>query len=451
MNVDAYVAISDANGEGVGGDEGVDPSAEHRITSLQAGQWLLKNGSSLLLFDELEDLFQWGNLDLGLFGRADAKLSKQSFNSLLEKNPMPTIWTTNSIRGIDPAFIRRFTYAIEFKHLEAKHRARIIKRYLQDAELNDTEVNSIAEKFDVSPAQISNAISVARLTSETGKPSLKDIECVLKSIDQSLNNCCGGGAAHGAGEKINFDSSSYSLAALNTSDNLQHIADRIVDWKQSEGLGLSMCLYGPTGTGQSEFVKYLSNRMKSEVVIKRASDILSMWVGGSEQNIAASFREAEEKKAILLFDEVDSFLQDRSNAIRSWEITQVNEFLSQMETFKGLVICTTNLFEGIDAASLRRFIFKIKFDYPTETQCVELFKLMLAENFVKDSFSDEDIAQVREGLKGLYGLSPGDFAAVRRKEKSLGRKQEVKALVASLKEEVDAKHLIQPRLIGFNK
>jgi len=448
LKVDAYVASTDLT-SGDQSNKECNPSAEDRISALHAGQWLLKNGSSLLLFDELEDLFSWGSFNMGMLGRADAKLSKQGFNSILEKNPMPTIWTSNNISGCDPSFIRRFTYAIEFKHLEAKHRARIIRRYLLEGEVSEEEVIRLAEKFDVSPAQISNAVSVAKLTSEDSKPRVEDIECVLKSIEESLAKT-GRGSRHPVVNKIDFDTSSYCLEALNTNENLKQMADKIKEWNQTDKQGLSIVLYGPTGTGKSEFVKFLANEVKKDVLVKRGSDIISMWVGGTEANIAAAFREAEEKKSILLFDEVDTFLIDRSRARNSWEITSVNEFLQQLECFKGICACTTNLLEDIiDKAALRRFIFKIGFKYPTIDQCISLFKLMMKDLHNKDCFSEEDTIQIKDGLSPLYGLSPGDYQSVRRRETALGRKSDIKTLIALLKEEVDVKGLEGAKTIGF--
>ena len=49
---------------------------------------------------------------------------------------------------------------------------------------------------------------------------------------------------------------------------------------------------------------------------------------------------------MLLLDEVDSFLQDRRQARQSWEVTLVNEMLTQMETFHGIFIASTNRLDG---------------------------------------------------------------------------------------------------------
>jgi transitional endoplasmic reticulum ATPase len=95
---------------------------------------------------------------------------------------------------------------------------------------------------------------------------------------------------------------------------------------------------------------------------------LDKYVGESEKNIADMFAVARQQNAVLVLDEADSFLADRRNAQRSWEVTQVNELLTQMEAFDGIFICTTNLMEKLDPASIRRFAFKVRFDPMTPDQ-----------------------------------------------------------------------------------
>ena len=79
----------------------------------------------------------------------------------------------------------------------------------------------------------------------------------------------------------------------------------------------SLCLQGSPGTGKSAVVRYLADRLDLEVIQKRASDLMSMWVGDTEQRIAAAFAEARDADAFLVFDEADSLLADRRFAHRS--------------------------------------------------------------------------------------------------------------------------------------
>ncbi|MBF0917391.1 MAG: AAA family ATPase, partial [Campylobacter sp.] len=172
-----------------------------------------------------------------------------------------------------------------------------------------------------------------------------------------------------------------------------------------------ICLYGVPGTGKSAYAKFIAKSLKKPIIIKKGSDLLSMFVGGTEQNIALAFKEAKDKKAVLVFDEVDSFLQDRSMAARSWEVTQVNEMLVQMESFDGIFIATTNLIDNLDKACLRRFDLKLEFGYLLPEQARNLFKKECA--LLKVKF-DENASKKVSSL-GL--LAPGDFASVRRQAK----------------------------------
>jgi DNA polymerase III delta prime subunit len=169
-----------------------------------------------------------------------------------------------------------------------------------------------------------------------------------------------------------------------------------------------MLFYGPPGTGKSALARYLSEKLDRELVVKRASDILSPWVGMSERQVAEAFRAAE--NAVLLIDEVDGFLYSREIATRSWESTLVNEFLTALEECKGFCICTTNRMENMDPAAMRRFSFKVRFDYAGPEQVDALYGSLLAP-----LAPGRLPARLRERLLGLTRLAPGDFNAVRSK------------------------------------
>ena len=89
---------------------------------------------------------------------------------------------------------------------------------------------------------------------------------------------------------------------------------------------VSLCFNGPAGTGKSAYVRYLAERMALQVVQKRASDLMSKWVGETEQRIAAAFAEARDGKQFLVFDEADSLLADRESgpAVMGGESSQRN-------------------------------------------------------------------------------------------------------------------------------
>jgi len=135
-----------------------------------------------------------------------------------------------------------------------------------------------------------------------------------------------------------------------------------------------ICLYGVSGSGKSTFGRHVARELDMPLHVRRASDLLSPYVGETEQNLAHMFRTAADDDAVLLLDEADSFFRDRQGADRHWEVTQVNELLTQMEDFEGLFICSTNLMDVFDQASLRRFDLKIKFNYLRPDQAWTLFQ-----------------------------------------------------------------------------
>jgi SpoVK/Ycf46/Vps4 family AAA+-type ATPase len=144
---------------------------------------------------------------------------------------------------------------------------------------------------------------------------------------------------------------------------------------------------------------------------------------------------------VLLFDEADSFLRDRERAVRSWEVTRVNEFLQQLEAFRGVVACTTNLMDDLDPAALRRFVFKVRFRPLRPEQALALF----ASTF---PWAAGNVGQVAAQLRTLTLVTPGDFAAVARRASALQEEPEAEVLALWLAEEVAVKRGA-PRLIGF--
>ena len=174
---------------------------------------------------------------------------------------------------------------------------------------------------------------------------------------------------------------------------------------------MNLLLWGPPGTGKTEFVKHLGKTLNAKVSVRMGSDLLSCWVGMTEKNIKTAFEEAEADNAILFLDEIDGIVQDRSGAQRSWEVTQVNELLHQMENFRGVMVGATNFMDNLDAAIMRRFTFKLQFDY-LEGDGKRLF----FERMFKTRLSEAEATRLAE----ITNLAPGDFRTVRQSLYYLG-------------------------------
>lgn len=365
---------------------------DRRLRSYCLAQSVLSAGSNLLMYDEAEDIFNTNNDEKRQYGKA-------FINRSLETNEVPTIWITNNILDMDEAVVRRFNLAIEIGIPTEDVRAKIIKKYSENL-IDSKLVKKLAKNRFVAPAVVSNAsLVVSNLnTKDKNKAFERVISNTLKAqgYDEIEKD-----------EKPSVDlPSSYDPNFVNSDCDLTELMQGIKASKNAR-----ICLYGVPGTGKSAYAKFIAKSLKKPIIIKKGSDLLSMFVGGTEQNIALAFKEAKDKKAVLVFDEVDSFLQDRSMAARSWEVTQVNEMLVQMESFDGIFIATTNLIDNLDKACLRRFDLKLEFRYLLPEQAQNLFKKECA--LLKVKF-DENASKKVSNL-GL--LAPGDFASVRRQAK----------------------------------
>ncbi len=422
-------------------DDGEGPIARQRISSLLLGQRLLGGGGDMLLFDEIEDLFEWSEPSMfGSEGRAKQVMSKQWFNALLETNAVPTFWITNRVEGIDAAFLRRFTYAIEVASPGPRQRARVLTRHLgAESQLSTEDTEAIAHRFDASPGQFATAIDAARMIAPDGRPSRASIEQLLAPIDKLVSG-------REAPAREDFDARAFRLDGLRATEDLARLGDRLAAWKGTAGL--TVLLHGEPGTGKSEFCRFLAHRMGRPLVYRRVSDCISKWVGESEKLIAAAFAEAQRDGAVLVFDEADSFLRNREGASQGWEVTQVNEFLQQLESFRGVVVCTTNLLATLDPASLRRFVLKVGFRFAGPEQATSLFSAML-EPLLAAPPSPAEEREFAAFAERAEKLAPGDFAAVARRFRALGEPVSVAECVEALAGEVALKR--KTAAAGFSR
>lgn len=394
-------------------------NGKERLRAFSASQAFFSQDKALILFDEAEDVFNDGSL----FSRSTAQSHKAWVNRMLEENPLPSIWLSNSICGLDPAFLRRFDMVFNLPIAPKNQREKMIKKSGRGL-LDARAISQLAESEKLSPAIISRATSVIRMV----RPNLQNTapgEAVTFLVNNTLE-------AQGHNPIRRNDPNRlpevYDPAFINADVNLFEIAQGIVQSKSAR-----LCLYGPSGTGKTAFGRWLAEQVGAPLHIKRSSDLMSMWVGGTEKNIARAFREAERENAVLLIDEVDSFLQDRRNAQRSWEVSQVNEMLTQMESFPGIFIASTNLMEGLDQASLRRFDLKTRFDFLKADQAWHLLGCYCR---LMGLSAPGDMLQKR--LSRLHNLTPGDFAAVARQTR-FRKIASGEALVAALETEAALK------------
>ena len=410
----ALYAVSEAD------DEGDEPTRWERLHALRRAQRLLaRRGDSLLLFDEMEDLFADAAMTAGTGRRAGSKVF---VNRLFEDNAVPTIWTSNALDGVDPAHLRRMSFVLRMDHPSPKARARIVARA---AEAEDAA--GAADGLVALAACEREAGSVARVALRTAALAgggAADAEAAGRSLVLGLR---GGRALAPAPDGGGLDLSLYDCGA-----DIAGLVGRLA--APGAPRDFSLLLTGPPGTGKTALAAHVAERLDRPLQVKRASDLLSKWVGGTEANIAEAFAEARESGAVLLFDEADSLLLDRSDAQRSWEITQVNELLTWMDAHPLPFVAATNFARRLDPAALRRFVFKIELRALSEDAAARAFARFFGRS-------------APPCLRDVGGLTPGDFAVVKRQLRYRGEAGPAE-IVALLAAEAKAKPE-RPVKIGF--
>lgn len=381
-----------------------------------ASSLLSSSSDSLLAVDEAADLF-----NEGIQKSYNFRTNKAFINKCLEENQTPTIWMTNSIAGLDPAMIRRFTFVLEVanpplralkdithqklgKFLDEKELTRLTKSNFLSPGLI-TQVAEILETFSKTSMKLSSKVAMEIITEKLkaqGLPKLPPIE--------------------------NNQSYLYDPDLTNSMLELKKIAEGV-----KRAGSAKICIYGPPGTGKTAYAKWLAKYLEKPLIVRKASNLLNCYLGETEKIIAQAFEDAQRDDAVLLLDEIDSFLRDRTLSSHSWEVTQVNELLTQIENFEGVFIATTNLIDLLDPAALRRFDLKTKFDFLKPEQAKKLFKKYSSQLRLQGS-----LAEVLAELEDLEKLTPGDFAAVYRQFKFRTEKTK-KAFLEALKDEVRIK------------
>ena len=412
-------------------EDGGEPNRSERLGELRMALRLLAGGPpAVLLLDEAEDVlatedgaFGWSDdADDDIFAPRRADHSRAYIHRLLETASVPIIFTANSLRRFNPATLRRMACCVEMQIPPVQVRARLWREAAaaEGVAVPDADLRDMAHMFPAAPAIARSAMRTARLAGGDAEMVRMTVAGVMKAMNR--------GRVAPTETATDID-----VELVQADVDLAGLADRVAGPEAPRDI--SLLLSGPPGSGKSAFVRHLAERMGLPVLQKRSSDLLNMYVGGTEQRIAAAFEEARRTEAFLIFDEADSLLAPRESAHRSWEVSQVNEMLTQMERHPLPFAATTNLLDRVDSAAMRRFLVKARFDYLSPAQ-------------VRIAFSRFFGLELPRTCTDLDRLTPADFALVKRGAALRGDLGSAEAMVQALRAEQAAKPG-QTRSVGF--
>jgi transitional endoplasmic reticulum ATPase len=368
-----------------------------RILLLQLALNVLKEKNEVLVVDEADEILNTRNSLSAMFGLpSGSEKDKGIINSIIDEHKKQIIWITNSVTGIEDSVLRRFSYSRNFIKTSVSQRKiywnSLIKKYKTGHVLSREDVEELASGYQINAGHIGKALE----TFSSLPKEQADIG-ILKEVLDKQTELLGYGNRR-----------KQSQASHNPMFDLRFIhtdipVDRVLTALRGMYRG-HILLHGVPGTGKTEFARYIAAELDKELLLKRSSDILSKWVGENEQNIRDAFAEAEADGAVLCIDEADSFFKNRESARASWEVSFTNELLTQMESFSGIFVCSTNLINILDPAVMRRFAWKVEF--------LPLKKEHRAE-IVQAYFQFLDVAQKdRSTFADITDLTPGDVKAV---------------------------------------
>lgn len=434
-------------------------SRTFRYAALQVCAGQVDKQKSLLIVDEADALLScgtetgWGE---GLsFGSPTKAADKGRLNDALDTLRLPCVWITNTpAEALDLSNRRRFDFSIRFDALDQQQREAIWRNALAKHGLGSVlgadAAPHFAARYEAGAGGIDLTLRNLEAMLKTGQITQADsgrvVDRILTPHCKLLNVCCDVHPGVRPG---------YTLDGLNIKGEVspQQIESAVCRFLREQADDTSrdpdiprmnLLLSGPSGTGKTEFVKYLGAATRTPVVTRMGSDLLNKYVGGTERNIRQAFEQATAERAILFLDEAEGLFQSRERAERGWEVTQVNELLHRMENFDGVLVCATNYAERLDGATLRRFTFKLEFDYLTIEGKRRFFQSQFARLGVSALTAEEEVRLTR-----IPSLAPGDYRTVRQSLYYLRSEATADSLLTALERESAAKRGGAAPAIGF--
>ena len=407
---------------------------QYRLRAITLADWHCENHPGIILVDEA---------DLVLNGA-----EKGALNRFFETLKTPVIWISNSMNYVEDSTRRRFDFSMAFKPLAKDERLSVLNSVLkaQDAAdfLSEEEKLKIVVEYPAMAGGLTLAVQHAKQLMESGATAPADNYKTMARLLKAHTRLMG--IRNGSLKDVESHAPSYSLEGLNIEGSTTEIMEVVKNYDQVWNTledddapnSLNILLYGPPGTGKTEFVRHLARSLGRNLIIKRASDLLGMYVGQTEAQIAAAFEEANRTKSILFFDEADSILNNRATATQNHEVSKVNELLTQMENFKGIFIAATNFENHLDPASSRRFALKLGFDYLKPEGVRHIWNVFFPDTVCPDS------------VVNLPMLTPGDFNAVNGRLRYFPASSKTPDRIeAELRKELKCKDSRAGRTMGF--
>lgn len=421
--------------------------SDSRRLALRIGINTVTENGGILIADEADFL-----LNTSMWSFDNNKPEKGWLNDLLDNSKARIIWITNKTGSMEESTLRRFSYSLHFKRFSKKQRIEIWNNILSRSPfkklITPDIIADLSARYEVNAGGISSTINSLKQILHTRELKPEEVKPVLENLLSRHSKLTGKGINR-KGKLVDL-TEKYDLSFLNTDTDISKVVKSVkrvseMQYDEDKKNNINLLLWGESGTGKTEFAKYLASETGKGLIIKRASDLMNMYVGVTEKLIREAFLEAEEEKSILFIDEADTFFGSRERANASWEVSHTNEFLVQMENFSGILICCTNLLDIFDTAAMRRFNWKVKFNPVLPEKRVPLY-----EKYFMDNASPLSEKQ-KKRITGIENLTPGHAKAVHQRLFFIPDETcEHDLIITELEKEASFLKLRAPKKTGFS-
>jgi len=296
-----------------------------------------------------------------------------------------------------PGVERALTVSLEMPDLDAR-------RQLWQSGLESTsdDLEDISERFRLTSGNIQRAAALAHsYAALEGRTtvSLVDAQCAASALNrQALDTLAA---------RVNAKGNWNNLAA--GAETLQELRDLESRCRNRERLpallnhnlsaqlnaGVRALFSGPSGSGKTLAARLLAASLKMDLYRLDLSSVVNKYIGETEKNLNQAFSRAEELDVILLIDEGDSLLTQRTGVQTSndrYANLETNYLLQRLEGFEGILIVTSNASDRIDTAFQRRMDVVVNFRAPDAPERWLIWQLHLPPACVLDSALLEEVA-----------------------------------------------------------
>jgi hypothetical protein len=297
-----------------------------------------------------------------------------------------------------PPVERAFTMSLKMPDVDTRR-----LHWRQTLEISDhKQLDNITERFRLTSGNIRRTARLAlSYAAVEGRPQVNTADVqqasralsrqTLETLARRVNTC---------GDWDQLAVTTQTLSELYNLESRCRHRERLHDWSSSplnadRNPGVRALFSGPSGTGKTLAAQLLAAELQMDLYRLDLSAVVNKYIGETEKNLDQVFARAEELDVILLLDEGDALLTQRTNVQTSndrYANLETNYLLQRLESFESILIVTTNAVDRIDNAFQRRMDVVVDFRPPDAAERWNIWQMHLPAGHEVDAGLLNDIA-----------------------------------------------------------